>query len=65
MNLQPVFEAAEQTEREMETRRGWSIDELRNRLGLSGLERTPVKPPERDEQARPRIVRRQVEALAG
>jgi len=65
MNLQPVFEATEQTEREMETRRGWSIDELRNKLGLSGVERTPVKPPARDEQARPRIVRRQVEALAG
>jgi hypothetical protein len=65
MNLQPAFEATEQTEREMETRRGWSIDELRNKLGLSGVERTPVKPPASDEQARPRIVRRQVEALAG
>jgi len=65
MNLQTVFEAAEQTERGTQTRRGWSIDELRNRQGLSGMERTPAKPREAGEQTRPRIVRRQVEALVG
>ncbi len=64
MNLQPVFEAAEQTERGTDKRRSWSIEELRKRLGVAA-------PPERDEQdkrtqkdrqpapgGRPRIVKR-------
>jgi len=66
MNLQPVFEAAEQTERGTDKRRGWSIEELRKRLGVAA-------PPERDERdkrtqkdsgkpdepaGRPRIVKR-------
>ncbi len=66
MNLQPAFEAAEQTERKNQTRRGWSIDELRERLGVTA-------PAEQDEQdkrktqepaGRPRIVKRGMEQAA-
>lgn len=66
MNLQPVFEAAEQTERSTETRRGWSIEELRERLGAAApaSETEEKRPQRRREQEpqepakRPRIVKR-------
>ena len=65
MNLQPVFEAAEQTERGQEKRRGWSIEELRERLGVAApvekAEQGKKKSDQQDEperRAAPRIVKR-------
>jgi hypothetical protein len=68
MNLQPVFEAAEQTERKSDKRRGWSIDELRERLGVTApaSETEEKRPARRREQEpeeparRPRIVKRKM-----
>ncbi len=69
MNLQPVYEAAEQTERGTESRRSWSIQELRERLGVAA----PVadeggrrKNDERtgEQMTRPRIVLRGMEQAA-
>ena len=65
MNLQPVFEAAEQTERSTETRRGWSIEELRERLGAAAPpEREERKRQEQEPARRPRIILRGMEQAA-
>lgn len=65
MNLQPVFEAAELAERGQEKRRGWSIEELRERLGVAApverAEQGKKKSDQQDEperRAAPRIVKR-------
>jgi hypothetical protein len=67
MNLQPVFEAAEQTERGTESRRSWSIQELRERLGVAA----PVADEKRktdertgEQMTRPRIILRGMEQAA-
>lgn len=68
MNLQPVFEAAEQTERGTESRRSWSIQELRERLGVAAPvadEGGKQKTDERTgEMTRPRIILRGMEQAA-
>lgn len=59
MNLQPVFEAAEQTERGAQTRRSWSIDELRERLGVAApAAEEQARYLKQDTAIRPRIVLR-------
>lgn len=65
MNLQPAFEAAEQDERGAGHRRAWSIEDLRNRLGVAAPEpKTEAGRNSRKTEApmmtmeRPRIVRR-------
>jgi hypothetical protein len=68
MHLQPAFEAAEHTERKSDTRRGWSIEELRERLGVTAPaseaeEKRPARRREQEPEAparRPRIVKRTV-----
>lgn len=68
MYLQPAFEAAEHTERKSDTRRGWSIEELRERLGVTApaSETEEKRPQRRREQEpaepakRPRIVKRRM-----
>jgi hypothetical protein len=65
MNLQPVFEAAGQTERGTETRRGWSIEELRERLGVATpAEREKETRKTSEPAVRPRIVKRGMEQAA-
>lgn len=69
MNLQPVYEAAEQMERGTESRRSWSIQELRERLGVAapaaaedgGGRKTGA---EEQQTTRPRIVLRGMEQAA-
>jgi hypothetical protein len=46
------------------SKRVLSIEELRTRLGLAGIERPAASPAQTEERTRPRIVRRH-EALAG
>jgi ribosome-binding protein aMBF1 (putative translation factor) len=62
MNLQPVFEAAEKAERATKTRRGWSIEELRERLGVAApvieKQETPKRRHEPETRQTPRIVKR-------
>jgi hypothetical protein len=59
MNLQPVFEAAEQTERGAQRRRRWSIDELRERLGVAApASDDQTRYLKQDTAIRPRIVLR-------
>jgi hypothetical protein len=68
MNLQPVCEAAEQTERGTESRRSWSIQELRERLGVAApvADEGGRRKTDTDEQqmARPRIILRGMEQAA-
>lgn len=68
MNLQPVFEAAEQTERGTESRRSWSIQELRERLGVAApvADEGGRRKTDTDEQqmTRPRIILRGMEQAA-
>lgn len=65
MNLQPVFEAAEQAERTVETRRSWSIEELRERLGAAAPAAQESGTRKTTEPAgRPRIVKRGMEQAA-
>jgi len=65
MNLQPVFEAAGKTERGTETRRGWSIEELRERLGVAApAEREGGARKAPEPTGRPRIVKRGMEQAA-
>jgi hypothetical protein len=65
MNLQPVFEAAGQTEKGTVTRRGWSIEELRERLGVATpAEREKETRKTNEPAGRPRIVKRGMEQAA-
>lgn len=65
MYLQPAFEAAEHTERKSDTRRGWSIEELRERLGVTApADGTSEKRKTSEPAGRPRIVKRGMEQAA-
>ena len=68
MNLQPVFEAAEQTERGTESRRSWSIQELRERLGVAAPVadegRRKIEERTGEQMTRPRIILRGMEQAA-
>ncbi len=66
MNLQPVFESAEQAERGTESRRSWSISELRERLGVAApvADEGGRRKSEEQQTTRPRIILRGMEQAA-